>query len=95
VGVRPVAVHGEREGEHLLEPPVGWSSRSPRTALWQSDSARGSLEATGGREPGGQRLHSDDHQELEARLVWQRAVRGEREDQQAGGLGELPPSRSP
>ena len=34
VGVRPVAVHVEREDGNSLKPPADWSSRSPRTALF-------------------------------------------------------------
>ena len=34
VGRRPVAVHVEREGGNSPKPPVDWSSRSPRTALF-------------------------------------------------------------
>ena len=34
VGRRPVAVHVEREGGNSPKPPAGWSSRSPRTALF-------------------------------------------------------------
>ena len=34
VGVRPVAVHVEREDGNSPKPTVGWSSRSPRTALF-------------------------------------------------------------
>ena len=49
----PVAVHGLREGDNRFNAQVCCSSRTPRTALLQSRSARGSAGATGGREPVG------------------------------------------
>ena len=43
--VRPVAVHGVREGDNRFNAPASWSSRTPRTALIQSALACGSFVA--------------------------------------------------
>ena len=92
VGRRPVAAHGCAQG-FRHPPPSLPIPASPRAALLQSGSARGSLGATGGREPVASACTVMVIGTCGVRLAIGRFA-AMREDQPAGGLGELPSSRS-